>query len=271
MEKTTKYFIKFLYEEFKFKLLTHHKPSKYLNYLRDNSYLPFIPELNALIGVPQDPAWHPEGDVWNHTLMVVDEAAKLKDNLQTLHEKEAFMLGSLCHDFAKPFTTIYIDGRWRSPKHESILFPVRNFLLRMYYNKPVSDETIVYVKEHLQPIHLYKNKNNVSDKAIMKLADRISIEKLLLLGQADHFGRLAQDAVRREYPAGKWLYKRYTTLAGRDKKNMSKPFLSGKILLEMNLKPGRKMGELIRLSYQMQIDGKINSVEEAVDWAKTQL
>ena len=75
--------------------------------------LRFFPELQALVGVPQDPQWHPEGDVWQHTLMVVDEAAKLRAELNDTKDQMAYMLGALCHDFGKPATTVFKDERRR--------------------------------------------------------------------------------------------------------------------------------------------------------------
>ena len=75
------------------------------------------PELHALVGCPQEPEWHPEGDVWVHTLMVVDQARKRIDGLAR-GPAAAMMLGAICHDLGKPATTAVIDGRIRSPGHE---------------------------------------------------------------------------------------------------------------------------------------------------------
>src|SRR5262249_6054270 len=76
-----------------------------------------FPPLRALVGCPQEPEWHPEGDVWVHTLMVIDEARQRIDDL-TRGPAVAIMLGAICHDLGKPATTAFIDGRTRSPGHE---------------------------------------------------------------------------------------------------------------------------------------------------------
>ncbi len=76
-----------------------------------------LPELVPLATCPQDPEWHPEGDVWTHTLMVVDEARRRIDGLDR-PRAVAIMLAAICHDIAKPMTTAMTDGRWRSPGHE---------------------------------------------------------------------------------------------------------------------------------------------------------
>src|SRR5262245_41138490 len=68
------------------------------------------PEIHALIGCPQDPVAHPEGDVFIHTGMVLDEARKLIDDLPR-PKQIAVMLAALCHDFAKPYTTKVERGR----------------------------------------------------------------------------------------------------------------------------------------------------------------
>src|SRR3989338_2589134 len=108
-------------EEFK-KLLLAQKPSIGLQALLDTRALSLFPELEALIGCQQDPAWHPEGDVWIHTLMVTDEAAKLSDSLM-------IRLAALCHDLGKPPTTQFEDGRWRSKNHEAAgAAPTKSFL-----------------------------------------------------------------------------------------------------------------------------------------------
>ncbi len=77
-----------------------------------------MPELQALVGCAQEPEWHPEGDVWMHTLMVVDEARTRIEDLPIAPAQIAVMLGAVCHDFGKPATTAFIDGRIRSLGHE---------------------------------------------------------------------------------------------------------------------------------------------------------
>ena len=89
------------------------------------------PELHALVGCEQDPEWHPEGDVWVHTLMVVDGA---RTRLEGLDRGRALtvMLGAVTHDFGKPATTAFIDGHIRSRGHEAAgVAPATAFLDRL--------------------------------------------------------------------------------------------------------------------------------------------
>ena len=77
-----------------------------------------FPELQALVGCPQEPEWHPEGDVWVHTLLVIDEARR-GSTISTGRGSSTVMLGAVCHDLGKPPTTAFIDGRIRSIDHEA--------------------------------------------------------------------------------------------------------------------------------------------------------
>ena len=190
--------------EFNKLLLGAERPSIGLAILRETKALRFFPELEALIDVPQDPTWHPEGCVWTHTLMVVDEAAKLRVG----EEKNdlVLMFGALCHDFGKPETTIWKDGHWRSPAHDVLgMKPTEKFLRRLTDEASLIEKVTVLVREHLRPTMLYNDREKVTPGAIRRLALRVSIPELLLVAEADHFGRTTDDALRREFPAKQCL------------------------------------------------------------------
>jgi tRNA nucleotidyltransferase (CCA-adding enzyme) len=93
-------------------------PSIGLKWLRELGAVDqLFPELKALIDVPQEPEWHPEGDVWIHTLLTVDRARESIDDLPYA-KRVTVLLAALCHDFGKPATTAFVDGRIRSREHE---------------------------------------------------------------------------------------------------------------------------------------------------------
>src|SRR5690606_36866013 len=96
-----------LFAEFKKLMLKPARPSIGLEWLRRMNMLRYFPELAALIGVPQEPEWHPEGDVWTHTLMVVDQAARLRTAQYSETENLARMFRALCHDLSKASTTVF--------------------------------------------------------------------------------------------------------------------------------------------------------------------
>ena len=254
--------------EFAKLLLRAERPSIGLEILRQTKALRFFPELEALIDVPQDPTWHPEGCVWTHTLMVVDEAAKLRVG----EEKNdlVLMFGALCHDFGKPETTIWKDGHWRSPAHDVLgMQPTEKFLRRLTDEASLIEKVTVLVREHLRPSMLYNDREKVTPGAIRRLALRVSIPELLLVAEADHFGRTTDDALRREFPAKQWLLDQASKLDVRDEK--PKPFLKGRHLLQLGMRPGPQMGKVLAEAFGLQLDGAILSLEEAKAWASQRL
>ncbi len=194
-----------------FNFLTNDaKPSDYLCFLKNKGLISFLPELQSIINIPQEPFWHPEGDVWTHTLMVIDCAAEFKDEFYYLDDYAAFILGALCHDLGKPYTTFWDKGRWRSPMHDTIgLIPTTSLLRKMNLSDSIRIKTLSYVAEHLHPMQFYKSKDIISDQAIIKLQSRIHIPHLINLAKADHFGRTTQDAIDKDSPHCDWLLKKY--------------------------------------------------------------
>ena len=254
--------------EFAKLLLRAERPSFGLEILRQTKALRFFPELEALIGVPQDPTWHPEGCVWTHTLMVVDEAAKLRVG----EEKNdlVLMFGALCHDFGKPETTIWKDGHWRSPAHDVMgMQPTEKFLRRLTDEASLIEKVTVLVREHLRPSMLYNDREKVTPGAIRRLALRVSIPELLLVAEADHFGRTTEDALRREFPAKQWLLDQASKLDVRDEK--PKPLLKGRHLLQLGMRPGPQMGKVLEEAFALQLDGAIVDLDGAKAWANQRL
>ena len=127
------------------------RPSKGLQVLLDCNWIEHYPELVALVGVPQDPVWHPEGDVWVHTLHVCDAAAHIADR-ENLNDDERviLMFAALCHDLGKPATTEMVDGRWRSPVHAAVGVPLTDsFLTRIGCPRHFIEVVQPLVAEHL--------------------------------------------------------------------------------------------------------------------------
>jgi tRNA nucleotidyltransferase (CCA-adding enzyme) len=259
-----------IYGEFKKLLLKSKRPSLGLEWMRKLGLLDYFPELKALIGVQQEPEWHPEGDVWVHNNMVVDEAAKLRREEYGEFENMVLMLGALCHDFGKPACTVFENGKWRSPAHDVRgEGPTRSFLDRLTRETALVETVVAYVREHLKPALLYKARAEVKPSAIRRLALRVDIEKLVRVARADHFGRTTPDALAREFPAGEWLLEQSRTLNVLDEK--PKPFLTGRFLLSLGMKPGPEVGKLIAESFELQLEGELADVAEAEAWARARL
>lgn len=252
------------YSQFLENLINSSKPSIYISNLYDDNSLRLFPELEALVNTIQDPIWHPEGNVFIHTMMVVDEAAIIKERLKTDTEKIILMFAALCHDFGKPDTTFEKNGRIVSPKHEAKgAEPTTNFMKRFNLSDEIIAKTVELVREHLRPATLYKDRHNVSMSAIRRLIYRVDLEMLLLVAEADHFGRTTEDAIERDFPAGKWLYEQYMKLSKRH--YQPKAILNGNILMNLGYPQGRLLGQILRTIYGYQLRRKITTYDEALE------
>ena len=191
-----------VFEELRKLLLRAARPSLGFGVLERTHLLRFFPELDALRGVPQDPEWHPEGDVWVHTLMVLDVAATLRGAGEDL----ALMFGALCHDLGKPATTERIGGRIRSRRHDvEGVAPTRTLLGRMRAPGALVDRVAALVEHHLAPALF--TRNGASAKGYRRLARKLEragagIDLLVRVARADHLGRTTADALAGRFDAG---------------------------------------------------------------------
>ena len=232
-----------------------------------------FPEIQSLIGVPQDPVWHPEGDVFVHTKLAVDRARELIDNL-SYPRQVTVMLATLAHDFGKPATTEFIEGRWRSRGHEEAgVSPAESFLDRINVHTldgyHVRAQVIALVREHLKPGEFYKKRDEVGEGAFRRLARRCEPDLLYRVAKADSLGRNA-DWVPREQWYGsawqEWFIQRIRELDVEQRP--PNPLLLGRHLLELGVQPGPQMGEITRAVYEMQLDGRVRTLDEAIAEAK---
>jgi tRNA nucleotidyltransferase (CCA-adding enzyme) len=259
-----------LFAEFKKLMLQSDHPSIGFEWMRRMDMLRFFPELAALMGVPQEPEWHPEGDVWTHTMMVVDQAARLRTTDYTETENLALMFAALCHDFGKPAATLFKDNRWRSPAHEGLGDkPTRAFLARLTNETDLIDAVVTLVREHLKPSQLYNVRHELRPAAIRRLALRVNIEKLVRLARADHLGRTTEEALAGLFPPGEWLLEESRNLDVLTQKPA--PYLTGKFLLSLGLKPGPELGRLIQESFELQLEGELADVAAAEEWARKRI
>jgi tRNA nucleotidyltransferase (CCA-adding enzyme) len=230
-----------------------------------------FPEMQSLVGVPQEPEWHPEGDVDIHTMMVVDEAANLIDGLD--HARQvAVMLGAVCHDLGKPPTTEFVDGRTRSRGHdEAGVEPTIAFLDRLGIHTldgfDVREQIVQLVRYHLVPGEWYKNEqkgNPVGDGAFRRLARKVETDLLYRVAKADSLGR-NPDWLPAEKRFGseaqEWFIDKVRSL--QVEKAAPKQILLGRHLIEMGLSPGPEFKSILDAVYEMQLDGKVSDLEGA--------
>jgi len=232
-----------------------------------------FPELKALVGVAQEPEWHPEGDVDVHTLLVVDEARKLIDDLPYA-KQVAVMLGAICHDFGKPSTTEFRDGRLRSLAHdEAGVEPTISFLDRINIHTldgfDVRDQVIQLVRFHLKPGEFFKAKEPVGDGAFRRLARKVEPDLLYRVAKADSLGRNAPWVPKEKWFDAKsqeWFIEKVRGL--KVEHEAPKPILQGRHLIELGLEPSPKFKAITSAIYELQLDGKVANLDEAISAAR---
>ncbi len=222
-----------------------------------------FPELRALVGCVQEPEWHPEGDVWVHTLQVIDQARARIDDLPR-PQQMAVMLGAVCHDLGKPATTAFIDGRIRSIDHEEQgVAPAARLLDRLNVRSldgyDVRRQVLGMTAQHLKPGMWFKVKEEVGDGAFRRLAHKVDLELLARLAKSDCLGR---DPGVFNCEAMDWFLDRARALGVEHRPPA--PLLLGRHLLELGLKPGPRIGAMLKTIYEQQLDGSVTTIDEAI-------
>lgn len=244
-------------------------PSRGLHWLRDTGWLAHLPEVNALVGVPQDPEWHPEGDVFVHTCHCLDALVTLPAWQEANPETRAVLtFAVLAHDFAKPATTHQAerDGRMRivSPGHEEAGGPLATqFLERIDVPLAIGERVGPLVMNHLA--HL----QTLSDRAVRRLAKRLepaTIEELIVVITADQFGRP---------PRPREISDNVRALEARARElklqsSAPRPILMGRHLLELGLKPGPALGTILAAAFEAQLEGEFATLPDALGWLRGQ-
>ena len=227
--------------EMKKALLTAPAPSVFFEVLRDVSGLDFwFSELKALINLPQNPLFHPEGDVWVHTMQVLDRCAAYRDRVS---DPFSFMLSALCHDLGKIVATKEINGVIHAYSHESLGLPVaEEFLHRITGEKSVINYALNMTALHMKPGVMARAGS--SEKSFNKLFDdSISPRELI-------FFALCDEGERNENIENILFGK----LAAFDE-IMSRPFVQGRDLIEAGLKPDKSFSELLAYAHKLRLAG----------------
>ena len=224
-----------------------------------------FPELQALVGCPQEPEWHPEGDVWVHTLMVVDQARTRIDDLDR-PQQIAVMLGAVCHDLGKPPTTAFVDGRIRSIDHEQAgVAPATAVLDRLNIQTlngyDVRRQVLGIVAHHLKPGMFRQSPTPVSDGAFRRLAQKVDLELLARVAKSDCLGR----GPGFDCSAMDWFVERARELGVQHAP--PEPLVKGRHLLALGLTPGPRVGEVLKQIYEKQLDGSITTLDQGLELA----
>jgi tRNA nucleotidyltransferase (CCA-adding enzyme) len=261
------------FEEFEKLLLKSEKPSLGLMAAKDlEIFENFFPHFLRMAETPQDKEWHPEGDVWMHTLMVVDEAAQLiRRYNRTGKEGMVIMLAALLHDVGKPEKTYQSEnGYIVSPGHESAgEEKAHAFLKKINASGDIREKVVKLVTNHMMPGSMYRaNMGNtpVTDSAIRRLAARLApatIEELVIVSNADSFGRDIE-LDRSQYAPGAWLLERARKIGVGETKPQK--LISGKDLLPLGFKKGKPLGEMIALGDRIRsLKEELSALEQSPD------
>ncbi len=248
--------------ELKKALLKAEKPSIFFEVLREMDQLDhWFPELKALIGVEQNPKFHSEGDVWVHTMMVVDEAAKLRHRAA---DPYWFMLSAVTHDFGKALCTEEIDGVLHAYQHEIRGIPVaETFLRRITLETKLIEYVLNMVEYHMKPNTVAAARS--TKKVTTRMYDlSVDPEGLICLALADDRGRITQlPATNHE----EFLYERLEVF----RELMSHPYVMGRDLIEAGLKPGVEFTEILAHAHKLRLAGipKDNALRQTLAYARS--
>jgi tRNA nucleotidyltransferase (CCA-adding enzyme) len=238
-------------------------PSAGLRWLCQTGWIEHYPELRSLIGTPQDPEWHPEGDVFTHTCHCCDALVHLPEWQQADEESRiVLMLAVVTHDFGKATTTVEVEreGRRRivSPGHEDIGVTLgETFLNRINTPRGIIERVLPLVQNHMAHLH------EPSDRSVRRLARRVApetIENLCVLMTADAFGRPPRP--QRVPPLVGTLRQRATELKIQDR--APEPILKGRHLVELGMSPGKEFGPILEAAYEAQLEGRISDLDGAL-------
>ena len=167
-------------------LLNDENPSIYLEESLKSHILDAYPfsMIKDLKEVPQNPKFHSEGDVFIHTMMVVDEGAK---NREKSNDKRTFMWALLLHDIGKKPTTKVRKGRLTSYNHESVGADMtKEFLTYFNEEESFTSKVTALVRWHMQSLFVTKN---MKFQNIRNMLEEVDINEIVLVSLSDRLGR----------------------------------------------------------------------------------
>ena len=253
-----------IYVEFKKLLLKSPKPSIGFKLMRELGIIErYYPELFAIFDVPQSKVWHPEGDVWVHTLMCVDEMVKLKTG-EEKHDLK-MMFGVLCHDLGKATHTQIKPDRISAIGHEKAgLKPTESFLYRLTDEHDFIKSILPLVEHHLAPSIYFRS--GAKNATIRRLSTKVNIEELVTVARADFLGRTTEASLSGIYEGGDWLLAKAKELDVYNK--APKALIQGKDLIQLGLNPSPEFKKILDENYEAQLEGKFFTKEDALVYLK---
>lgn len=239
-----------VFEEFVKLLMKSDCPSRGLRFLVDSNWIFCFPELASLIGCEQNPEWHPEGDVWEHTLKVVDFAAKEKEKLDE-DWKLAFMFGVLLHDVGKP---VVVSDDFTCHGHDKAGEPLaRCFMDRITNDKELIDKVVCIVGNHMRCGQLSFAESRQS--GWKRLHNNLRLDVAASVSLCDSLSRYSDEYIVEIDHEPSRIALEYFDKFGTEP---IKPILMGRHLIADGMKPGPEFGKILKMAYEIQIEEGIS-------------
>ena len=245
------------------------RPSAGLRFLAACGWVDRLPELVALQGCSQDPSWHPEGDVWTHTLLACDAAVKIagREGLEE-NEQVVLVLAALVHDLGKPSTTTRDDdGKIRSRGHAEAVATYESLLATIACPASLSQRVVALSRRHLDHMNLHGSKRAVRRLARFLGEHGETIAGLVRLIEADHTARPPLPGGLPKQAASLLCLAEEVRLLDA----APRPLLLGRHLLPLGVPPGPEMGRWLAAAYDAQLDGAFEDLEGALTWMRLRL
>lgn len=243
-----------VFEEFKKLLLEADKPSMGLRFLQKCSWLVHFPELNNLVDCPQDPVHHPEGDAWEHTLRVVDNAATVREWVDP-EWRLSFMFGTLLHDVGKPVTTD--PETLTAHGHDSEGEPIAEAFMRRLTNETVLIQRVcAIVRHHMQPRFL--SKGGAKASSWRKLHNKCRLDVLGWMSRCDRASTGRVD-LGGDHDLSLRCWAHFVEIGSCER---IPPKLMGRHLIAAGMTPGPEFGRLLAHAYAAQLEDDSLEVED---------
>ena len=279
--------------EMKKALLESHRPSEFFECLREMGQLGYwFKELEQLIGLEQNPKFHPEGDVWTHTMMVLDRAAHFRP---CVSDPYAFMLLALTHDFGKITTTEFVNGAIHAYGHELQGAEIaERFLDRVCHGSNIKKYIANMIPNHMRPNKIAEARSAVK-KTNRMFDDAASPSDLIYFAICDkpklpyletnkcepnetHETHETQgnieieselytaDEKLREQERIKFLFDRLDLY--RDM--MARPYVTGKDLIDRGIMPGDDFDTILEYAHKLRLAGvsKDDALKQTLSYAR---
>jgi tRNA nucleotidyltransferase (CCA-adding enzyme) len=258
-----------IWEEVKKLMLRAPRPSEGWAYAQPLGVLEMLPELAALrrlepqhpiSGAAADSPLRPPAGPWSRALAVVDAAAQVTE--RDADERLQLTLAALCHELGRTQPGLEA-ATFDAALAQAAVAPAQALLARLTNQPDLSKGVSALLLELPAVEALYAARAAVTDGAIRRLSLRVSISFLLHLATARCRVVHALPA-HQPCQAAQWLEERASALGVLT--GPPDPLLKGRHLLEAGLHPGPHMGDLLREAFELQLDGELRTVEDALDW-----